>query len=232
MVWRQKNTENAAALSSGVICHFLFWEPKALFQLVSDSFARFLTEDGRKAHSPPYASLCSTGNKLEAALAWLEMPLELDSQNQQSQCLGEVYTLTSFLLNSYAYIPNIYPSKHYPAYGFQLQSASCLPLPGWIGGLSKGPWVPKAVGLLSPNTAPYHRNTKGHRDSLQPVSAKGMNVQTKPLAVSKINPFSQSPGAQSATYALHSNACSLAAEQLWGAGSQSKALPLTTEMPP
>lgn len=185
-----------------------FLRTKTPFQLVSDSFAEFLTEDGRKAHSPPCASLCSTGNKLEAALAWQELPPELDSQNQQPQCLGEVHTLTSFPLNSYAYIPNIYPSKHYPAYGFQLQSASCLPLPGWIGGLSKGPWMPKASDLLSSKTSSYHRNRKGHRNSLQPLSAKGINVQTKPLAISKINPSSQSPGAQSATYALHRNACS------------------------
>lgn len=133
------------------------------------------------------------------------MPPELDSQKQQPQCLEEVCTLTSFLLNSYAYIPNIYPSKPYPAYGFQLQSASCLPLPGWFGGLS---WMPKASDLLSSRTASYHRNIKGHSNSLQPLSAKGINVQTKPLAVSKINPSSQLPGAQGATYALHRNACS------------------------
>lgn len=125
-----------------------------------------------------------------------------------AQSAEEVHTLTSFLLNSYAYIPNIYPSKHYPAYGFQLQSASCFPLPGWFGGFAKSPWMPKASDLLSSRTASYHRNTKGHSNSLQPLSAKGINVQTKPLAVSKINPSSRSPGAQSATYALHRNACS------------------------
>lgn len=62
-----------------------------------------------------------------------------------TQCLEEAHTWNSFLLNSYAYIPNIYPSKQYPAYGFQLQSASCLPLRGWLGGLSKGSWVPKSI---------------------------------------------------------------------------------------
>lgn len=171
-------------------------------------FAGLLTEDGRKAHSPLCASLYSTGNKLEAALAWQEMPSELDSQKQQLQCLEEACTLTSFLLNSYAYIPNIYPSKHYPAYGFQLQSASCLPLPGWFGGLSKSLWMPKPSDLLSSRTASYDRSMKGHSNSLQPLSVKGINVQTKPLAVSKINPSSQPPGVQSATYALHRNACS------------------------
>lgn len=72
----------------------------------------------------------------------------------------------------------------------------------------KAPGCPKASDLLSSRTASYHRYTKGHRNSLQPLSAKGINVQTKPLAVSKINPYSLSPGAQSATYALHRNACS------------------------
>lgn len=72
----------------------------------------------------------------------------------------------------------------------------------------KAPGCPKASDLLSSKTASYHRYTKGHRNSLQPLSAKGINVQTKPLAVSKINPYSLSPGAQSATYALHRNACS------------------------
>lgn len=72
----------------------------------------------------------------------------------------------------------------------------------------KAPGCPKASDLLSSKTASYHRYTKGHRNSLQPLSAKGINVQTKPLAVSKINPYALSPGAQSATYALHRNACS------------------------
>lgn len=72
----------------------------------------------------------------------------------------------------------------------------------------KAPGCPKASDLLSSKTASYHRYTKGHRNSLQPLSAKGINVQTKPLAVTKINPYSLSPGAQSATYALHRNACS------------------------
>lgn len=74
--------------------------------------------------------------------------------------------------------------------------------------LSKSPWMPKASDLLPSRTASYHGNTKGHSNSLQPLSAKGINVQTKPLAVSKINPSSWSPGAQSATYAVHRNACS------------------------
>lgn len=72
---------------------------------------------------------------------------------------------------------------------------------------AKGSWVSKAPDLLSSKTASYHSNTKGHGKSLQPLSAKGINVQTKPLAVSKINCCPRSPGLQRATYALHRNTC-------------------------
>lgn len=99
-----------------------------------------------------------------------------------TQCLEEVYTLSSFLLNSYAYIPNIYPSKHCPAYGFQLQPASCLPLPGCFGGLSKGPWMPKASDLLSSTTASYHSNTKGHSNKPAASLSKGNKRANKAIS--------------------------------------------------
>lgn len=40
------------------------------------------------------------------------------------------------------------------------------------------------------------------------TATKGINVQTKPLAVSKINSYSRWPGLQRATSALRRNACS------------------------
>lgn len=72
----------------------------------------------------------------------------------------------------------------------------------------KAPGCPKHQTCFPPQQLLITATQKVTAASLQPLSAKGINVQTKPLAVSKINPFSQSPGARSATYALHRNACS------------------------
>lgn len=84
--------------------------------------------------------------------------------------------------------------------------------------LAKAPGSPKHQTYFLPKQLLIIVTQKVTVNSLQPLSAKGINVQTKPLAVSKINCSTQSPGVRCTPYALHGNAClhvSRAAVKSW-----------------
>lgn len=76
-----------------------------------------------------------------------------------------------------------------------------------LKGLEEAPGHPKHQTDVLPKQLLIIVTQKGHSKRLQPLSAKGINVQTKPLAVSKINSYTQWPGPQLATYARRRNAC-------------------------
>lgn len=143
-----------------MVCYFPFSKPKTPFLLASDNFAGVHSEDGRRMHSPPHAPL-----EINLKLSWHGWRCLHNWTLKISNPVPwmSIYIGLFLFLNSYASTLNIYPSKYYPAYGLQLQTASYLPLHRWAEGPCKGSRVSKAPDLLSSKTASYHSNTKGHR---------------------------------------------------------------------